>query len=65
MHYVHTWKKFDNFVRLKYLASSLEERRDILDWPVLGLGHGDHDVEHEDAVDDDEDGKDVASQHQT
>ena len=38
---------------------SLEEGCDLLDGPVLGLGHDDLDVDDEDDLDHDEDDEDV------
>ena len=43
---------------------SLEERRDLLDGPVLGLWHDDLDVDDEDDLDDDEDDEDVGVHRQ-
>ena len=43
---------------------SLEERRDLLDGPVLGLGHDDLDVDDEDDLDHDEDDEDVGVHRQ-
>ena len=44
--------------------SSLEERCDLLDGPVLGLGHDDLDVDDEDDLDHDEDDEDVGVHRQ-
>ena len=43
---------------------SLEERRDLLDGPVLGLRHDDLDVDDEDDLDHDEDDEDVGVHRQ-